>query len=174
MPNELIMVSTSDIKIKNILNMLSLQTSRNEGINEESIDHQFLILSKIIEKHFLEQNYELFFDWLNELIKREKELKKKLLEDFRLFLKDPLQLLISKVNKLHKKFIDLLIEDIEISYQDYSTMYESNPSFAHQVKSDALNRITLYLCYLTGNRSVNETLYDYYISLFTEALELFN
>ena len=153
-------MSVSEIKIKNILNKLSLQSSRNEEVSEESIDHQFLILIKIVEQYLLEQEYEIFFDWLNELIKKEKELKKKLLIDFHVFNKDPLNLLITKVNRSHTKIVNLLIEDIEISYQDYSNMYDSNPDFAEQVKFEVLNRINTYIYYLTENRFTNETLYD--------------
>ncbi len=167
-------MSTSEIKINNVLNMLSLQSSRNENVSEESIDHQFLILIKIVEGYFLEQEYEIFFEWLNELIKKEKELKKKLQVDFHVFHKDPLYLLMTKINKSYKKILDFLIEDIEISYQDYSTMQNINSEFSNQVKSEALNRINTYLHYFTQNRSVNETLYDYYISLFTQAIEIFN
>lgn len=166
-------MSNSDIKIKNILSMLSLQSSRNEDVSEESIDHQFLVLIKIVEQSFLEQEYDIFFDWFNELIKNEKELKRKLQADFHVYHKDPLMLLITKVNRFRTKIFEILIEDIEIFYQDYSTMHSSNPDFANQVKIDALNRIDIYLSYLNENRPVNETLYDYYISLITQAKEIF-
>ena len=96
-------MSNSDIKIKNILSMLSLQSSRNEDVSEESIDHQFLVLIKIVEQSFLEQEYDIFFDWFNELIKNEKELKRKLQADFHVYHKDPLMLLITKVNRFRTK-----------------------------------------------------------------------
>jgi len=167
-------MSTTDIKIGNIIDMLSLQSSRNVDLSEESVDHQFMILIKIAEKNLLEQEYELFFDWLNELIRKETELKKKRQVDYHIFNKTPLNVLINKIYKSYKKIFDLLIEDIEISTQDYFNMNGSNLEFAQKVKIDALSRINTYLIYLTNNRSVNENLYDYYIDLFTQAKDIFD
>lgn len=154
--------------------MLALQTSRNEEVSVESIDNQFLSLMKVVERYFQENEYELLFDWFNELIKKEIELKRKQEMDFRIYKKDSINLLICKVNMFHHRVMEMLVDQIDISYQDYSDMKVSNPEFAASIKEDMLFVANNFIKHLTENRLLDELLFDQYISIIEQSLKIFN
>ncbi len=166
-------MAMADIKIKHILNMLAIQTKR-EDVSEQSIDNQFLSLMKTVERYFREQEYDLLFEWLNELIKKESELKLKQEADFRVYKKDSINLLICKVNLFHNRIVEMLVDEIDIAYQDFLDMKSSNPEFAAQIKFSTIAMANDFINHLTENRSINELVIDQYIGLISQSLQIFN
>ncbi len=167
-------MSTSQIKIKHILNMLTIQTTKNDNFSVEDIDIQFISLLKTVEIYFREQEYELLFEWLAELVKKELELKHKQQSDYRIYKKDSINLLICKVNLFHARIIEMLIDEIDIAYQDYLEMKESNPEFAQQIKFSTLAMVNEFITHLTGSRAIDEAVFDQYIELISQSLQIFN
>lgn len=168
-------MSTADIKIKHILNMLAIQIKREDAATtEQVIDQQFLSLMKTVERYFRNQEYNLLFEWLNELIKKEVELKHKQELDFRTFKKDSINLLICKVNLFHSRIVEMLIDEIDIAYQDYLDMQSSNPEFSTQIKFSTISMANDFINHLTENRSINELVIDQYIGLISQSLQIFN
>ena len=163
----------TDVAIKHILNMLAIQT-RRETISEQAIDNQFLSLMRTVERYFREHEYDLLFEWLNELIKKEVELKQKQEEDFRTFRKDSINLLICKVNLFHSRIVEMLVDEIDLSYQDFLEMKSSNPEFATQIKFSTIAMANEFINHLTENRSINELVIDQYICLISQSLQIFN
>ena len=166
-------MSSASVSIKHILNMLALQTSRSDEVTIESIDVQFMSLMKVVERYFMEHEYELLFDWLNELMKKEVELKKKQEENFRVYKKDSINLLICKVNMFSARIIEMLIDEIDVAYQDYIEMKESNPEFAGSIKANMILMANNFINHLTENRSIDEAAFDQYIILIEQALQIF-
>lgn len=169
------MSTNADIKIKHILNMLAIQIKREDvAATEQVIDRQFLSLMKTVERYFSNQEYDLLFEWLNELVKKEVELKHKQEVDFRTFKKDSINLLICKVNLFHSRIVEMLIDEIDIAYQDYLDMQSSNPEFSTQIKFATISMANEFINHLTENRSINEIVVDQYIGLISQSLQIFN
>lgn len=151
--------------------MLALQSSTT---TVENIDNQFMSLLKTIERYFQNQEYDLLFEWLTELIKKELELKHKQELDYRTFKKDSINILICKVNMFHSRIIEMLIDDIDIAYNDYLEMKASNPEFADQLKLSTISLVNDFVDHLTEHRIINEGIYDQYIDLINQSLQIFN
>lgn len=165
----------AEIKIKHILNMLAIQTAKTDAIvSQESIDNQFVSLLKTVERYFREQEYELLFEWLAELVRKELELKKKQEMDFRVYKRDSINLLICKVNLFHARIIEMLIDEIDIAYQDFQEMKVTNPEFAEQIKFSTLTMANEFINHLTEYRSIDEPVFDQYIELISQSLNIFN
>ena len=129
---------------------------------------------KTVERYFREQEYDLLFEWLNELIKKEVELKRKQDDNFRVFKKDSINLLICKVNLFHARIVEMLVDEIDIAYQDFLDMKDSNPEFSTQIKFSTIAMANDFINHLTENRSINELVIDQYIGLISQSLQIFN
>lgn len=167
-------MSTSQIKIKHILNMLAIQTTKNDNFSVQDIDNQFVSLLKTVERYFREQEYELLFEWLAELVKKELELKHKQEMDSHIYKKDSINLLICKVNLFHARIIEMLIDEIDIAYQDYLEMKEHNPEFSQQLKFSTITMASEFINHLTESRVIDEAVFDQYIELLSQSLQIFN
>ena len=156
--------------------MLAIQTTKSDSTitAEESIDRQFLSLLKTVERYFQNQEYDLLFEWLTELIKKELDLKRKQEENFRVYKKDSINLLICKVNLFHARIIEMLIDDIDVAYQDYLEMKTSNSEFADQLKFSTISVVNDFINHLTENRAIDEVVFDQYIDLISQSLQIFN
>lgn len=166
-------MAISSIKITNIINMLALKSTQ-ESVNAEAIDQQFVSLLKTVEKYFEDLEYDLLFDWLNELIKKETDLKHKQQENFRVFKKDSINLLICKVNMFHSRIIELFVNSIDDAYHDYRYIGESSPTFANQIKAETITTVNKFINNLTDNRHINEKLFDQYIEIISQSLKIFS
>ena len=153
--------------------MLALQSTKS-NISVESIDQQFLSLLKTVEKYFEEQEFDLLFEWLTELIKKEGELKRKQQEDFRVYQKDSINLLICKVSMFHARIIEILVNAIDDAYYDYRVISETSPLFGNKVKTATIFMANAFINHLTENRNINVILIDQYIDLISQELQIFN
>ena len=154
--------------------MLTIQTAKANTVTAESIDKQFISLLKTVERYFQEHEYELLFEWLAELIKKEQELKRKQEEDYRVYKTDSINLLICKVNLFHARIMEMLINDIDIAYADYSEMKTTNPEFADSLKLSTITMANDFINHLTEHRLIDEFVFDQYIDMINQTLFIFN
>jgi hypothetical protein len=154
--------------------MLAIQSTKNERFSEEIIDKQFVSLLKTVENYFVNHEYDLLFEWLSELVKKELELKRKQEQDFRVYKKDSINLLICKCNVFHARIIEMLIDEIDIAYQDYLELRERNPEFADQMKFSTVSIANDFINHLTESREIDEDMFDQYISIISQSLKIFN
>ena len=153
--------------------MLALQGTKSD-ISAESIDQQFLSLLKTVEKYFEEQEFDFLFEWLNELIKKEGELKRKQQDDFRIYKKDSINLLICKVSMFHARIMEMLVNAIDDAYHDYRYIGETSPLFSSKIKASTLSMANTFINHLTENRDINAHVIDQYIEIISQALQIFN
>ena len=162
--------------IKIVLRDLLLKNANNE-LSIGEIDYQFSFLLENISKYFFERKYFFLFDWITETIKREDELRIKSDEIHPYFQKEKkaiLDQLIQKVHLVHSKIIELVVDEIYLSYMDYIDLKRIDElDLAIQSKISTLGLANSFLLYLTENRSLNEKVYDSYIELISQSLEIF-
>ena len=163
--------------IKIVLKDLLLKNANNE-LSIGEIDYQFSLLLENISKYFFEGKYFFLFDWITETIKREDELRIKSAEIHPFFQKDKKKILnelILKLHLFHSKIIELVVDEIYLSYMDYIDLKRINElNLAIQSKISTLGLANSFILYLTENRSNNENVYDSYIEMISQALEIFN
>jgi hypothetical protein len=163
-------------KIKVILNEL-IEKNTNDGLSPVEIDYQFSFLLNEIEKFYSENKFYFLFDWIYESIKKEielTELYKKAQNDETNDKKDLIQLLILKTNLIHSKIIEMVADDIFLSYMDYIELKGINElELAIKSKILTLGIANSFILYLSENRKLNEVVYDSYIEIIHQALKVF-
>ena len=150
------------VKLSNILNLLTLQLHNNEEDNE-IIDKQFMRILSTIETHFNNNEFEIVLDWFHETIKKEIQLKRKIIENSFVYDKPSIHLLLSKTNALHSKIIELVVDRIDQvvfgNDQDINVIFDLAQTFISSI---------------TINRETDEVIYDNYVKLLTQAMQIFN
>ena len=166
-------MSASDLQIKYFLDGLKSQTSQDSEISPESMDNQFISLAIIVEKYFIEHEYDQLFDWFIELVKKEFELKEELRKESQEDIIESINQLISKVNRFRTSIIDMLIDEINDSYRDFTYIYDSSPIFASKIKLFTLLMANSFINNLHKNRGLCKSIFDQYIFLICNSLNIY-
>ena len=163
--------------IRNVIRSL-LEKSNNLNLSKIEIDYQFSYILEKIAIYFSEEKYFFLFDWITETVKKEQELGKKLC--YYIIQGDEkqreiLQILIFKLNVVHAKIIESVVDEIYLSYMDYIDLKSINEiEVAIESKIRTLGLANSFILYLTENRYINEHLFDSYIELISQALNVFD
>ena len=148
------------IPISNILNSLLLKGK--EG--DEEIDAYLNQIINRIEVFLNENNLFLVFDWLNECIKKEFDLKKKKSENPFVYNKPATNTLIMKTNMLHSKIIEMAVEKID----------ECATIDTEESKIFALSFANKFIANCIEHRDNDEKTYDRYLQVIFDALIIFD
>lgn len=154
-----------------------LEKEDQNNLSEEDLDHQFSMLIKSITTYISEDKYFFLFDWILDSMLKEQELLKiyyNSVLDQTLPPKDLLLPIIFKLNLVHSKIIETVVDEIYISYIDYVELLNIN-EFELAVKSKimTLGLANSFILFLTENRCFDEQIFDEYIELISQALGIF-
>ena len=167
------MIAKKEIKIKNILNMLVLQGTK-DNILSEDIDQQLNGLLETLNDYFSDNKLEEILLWLNEIITRETDLKIKQETNFRVYNKPSISILISKCSVLHAKIIEMITDEIDMFYSNFSENLLNNElDLARESKIMAMEYANLIIDNLNENRNINSVVYDNYVKIISQTLEIF-
>lgn len=152
--------------------------SKKTVLKKDEIDQQFTYLEDHLNNLFFKKKYSLLFNWITESVKNENELA----TTYKYALKTSdynnsglFRLLIYKTGQIHAKIIELVIDDIFVSYMDYIDYMKCGElDLAIEIKISVLNLVNDFTDYLTENKSLNAKLFDTYINQIYEAQEIFN
>lgn len=162
--------------VKRIVKDLVKKEDQNT-LSEEDLDHQFSTLVKCITTYISEEKYFFLFDWIKESMIKEQELLKiyyNSVLDQTVPPKELLLPIIFKLNLVHSKIIEAVVDEIYITYFDYVELLNIN-EFELAVKSKimTLGLANSFILFLTENRCLDERIFDGYIELISQALGIF-
>ena len=157
------------------------KNSKNE-LNKAELDKHF---SSVLEKisadfyHSLSNgNCSSIYDYLSKSISSEINLREKYeFEKLRKYSSTNLYILgqlIAKTNFIHTKIISMVIDEIFLFYSDYAEVRRAQDYLiADVLKISAIKLANKYILFLTENRAIDETIFDKYIKLISQALNIF-
>ena len=171
-------MSLSDFgTVKRILKDL-LEKSDRQDLSKSELDYQFSTLLKTVSRFLSEGRYFFLFDWILETVKKEHELLK-ILNDTILDQEKPnsdsLLLLVFKIKLMHAKIIELIADEIYISYIDYIDLLNiPELELAVRSKIETLGMANSFLLFLAEHRSLDYRTFDRYIEIISQALSIFD
>ena len=149
-------------KFSKILNTLALKLETNEE-DSEAVNKQFNKIFSSIENHFKKNEFDKVLEWFHETVKKEVQIKEKIIDFPEVYDKPSNHALIAKMQALHSKIIELVIDRIDqvvLNDQvDMRVIFELGQTFISS---------------LTINRIINEVIYDNYVKILSQAMEVFN
>lgn len=152
--------------ISRILNSMAIQVGRQEENLEKSknnVDTQFNDILEKITGHFNNNEMKIVLNWLNESIQKEMDLEKKIELNPFVYKKDSILILKQKVNLLHSKIIELLLNKIDIvtSSGDSNEMRE------------VFSAVQMFLVSMNLNKHVSEKIYGDYLKKLTQTMKMY-
>ena len=152
----------------------------NTILKKDEIDQQFILLLNHLKKLFFNKRYFLLFNYMTDSVKTENDLattykyilKTKAIENVQSGL---FRLLMQRTRLIHSTIIEMVVEEIFVSYMDYQDYMKSYElDLAIEIKLSVMNLVNDFTVYLTEYRFLNEKLFDSYIYQIYEAQDIFN
>ena len=115
-------------KYSKILNTLALKIESEEQ-DTNAVDKQFNKIYSKIESLFMKNDFEGVLEWFHEIVKKEVQIKKKIIDYPEVYDKPLNNILISKMQTLHSKIIELVVDKIDnnsLNYIPQSFLQELN------------------------------------------------
>ena len=149
-------------KYSQILNTLALKIDSSQEDNGE-VDKQFNEIFTIIENNFNENKLNIVLEWFHAIVKKEVQIKKRMIDFPEVYDKPSNRTLIAKMQTLHSKIIEMVIDRVDQvvlgDEVDMRVIFELAQTFISS---------------LTVNRMIDEVIYDNYIKILTQAMEIFS
>ncbi len=154
-----------------------LEKNKNDLLSEDYIDIHFNCILEKISYYLSKEQYFFLFDWILETIKKENELNQKIIQNNLKEGNDQkrvLDTIIMKLHSIHTKIIEMVIDEIHVSYMDYIDLRNIDEfDLAIQCKISTLGLANSFLLFLTENRHINEFIFDSYIELISQTFQVF-
>lgn len=157
------------------------KNSKSELKKAEIDKHFSSILNKIsfdFHRSLTTEDFSPLFEYISKSVSSEIELHKRYdFEKMRKFSSTNIYILgqlIAKTNFIHTRIVSMVVDEIFLFYSDYAEVRRAKDFLvADELKISAVKIASQFILFLTENRTIDETIFDRYITLISQALNIF-